>query len=113
MNTVDVRLDEHEYHEVCNLLQLVGVMGTRLQMQGQQPDGKLIRSAFEKIFKQGTNQKFGGVTIHEALDESVKLQSHYAKLLNMYDSGERMQFATAAAWIARLNDCRAREREAK
>ena len=39
-----------------------------------------------------------------ALDESVKLQSHYAMLLNMHDGGERMQFANAAAWIARLRE---------
>jgi len=37
-----------------------------------------------------------------ALERSVKLQSHYAKLLNMYDGGERLQFATAQEWIARL-----------
>lgn len=37
-----------------------------------------------------------------ALGESVKLQSHYAGLLNIYDGGERMQFATADAWMERL-----------
>jgi hypothetical protein len=37
-----------------------------------------------------------------ALDESVKLQSHYAGLLNMYDGGNRMTFATGQAWIERL-----------
>lgn len=38
-----------------------------------------------------------------ALAESVKLQSHYAGLLNMYDGGQRMEFASADAWIARLD----------
>jgi hypothetical protein len=37
-----------------------------------------------------------------ALEESVKLQSHYASLLNQYDGGERMRFATAHEWIDRL-----------
>jgi hypothetical protein len=37
-----------------------------------------------------------------ALEESVQLQSHYAKLLNMYDSGERRGFASADVWIERL-----------
>ncbi len=40
--------------------------------------------------------------LEDALSESVKLQSHYASLLNQYDGGERMQFATADAWVERL-----------
>src|ERR1044071_4528446 len=31
-----------------------------------------------------------------ALEESVKLQSHYASLLNMYDGGRRLTFPSAA-----------------
>lgn len=37
-----------------------------------------------------------------ALKESVKLQSHYAELLNMYDTGERMTFNSVEKWISRL-----------
>ncbi len=37
-----------------------------------------------------------------ALRESVKLQSHYANLLNNYDNGQRLKFETANDWIARL-----------
>jgi len=37
-----------------------------------------------------------------ALKESLKLQSHYAGLLNMYDNGRRMQFDTTEKWINRL-----------
>lgn len=40
--------------------------------------------------------------LHRALDESVKLQSHYAGLLNQYDGGQRLQFADADEWIKRL-----------
>lgn len=39
-----------------------------------------------------------------ALAESVKLQSHYATLLNMHDGGERRPFATVEAWIERLRE---------
>jgi len=39
--------------------------------------------------------------LHKALEESLKLQSHYAELLNMYDGGKRMQFKTPEAWVAR------------
>ncbi len=37
-----------------------------------------------------------------ALEESIKLQAHYAKLLNMWDGGHRLIFPTADSWIARL-----------
>lgn len=37
-----------------------------------------------------------------ALDESVKLQSYYAGLLNDYDGGHRLQFADYRAWMQRL-----------
>jgi hypothetical protein len=39
-----------------------------------------------------------------ALDDSVKLQSHYAVLLNNYDGGKRLTFAGANAWLARLRE---------
>lgn len=39
--------------------------------------------------------------IMNALTESVKLQSHYAELLNMHDGGKRMTF-TAESWIERM-----------
>lgn len=37
-----------------------------------------------------------------ALEESLKLQSHYADLLNNYDGGMRMNFSSAEAWTKRL-----------
>lgn len=40
--------------------------------------------------------------MHEALAESIKLQSQYATLLNMYDGGQRLIFENADAWIDRL-----------
>ena len=40
--------------------------------------------------------------LYRALEESLKLQSHYAELLNMYDGGKRMQFKTPEEWVARL-----------
>jgi hypothetical protein len=42
----------------------------------------------------------------EALEESVKLQSHYASILNMHDGGERLQFETARDWLDRLRAVR-------
>lgn len=41
-----------------------------------------------------------------ALDQSVKLQSHYAGLLNQYDGGSRLQFDSAKDWIERLEEVR-------
>ena len=40
--------------------------------------------------------------IWKALEESVKLQSHYASILNMYDRGERLEFSDAGAWLKRI-----------
>lgn len=37
-----------------------------------------------------------------ALQESVKLQAHYAELLNMHDGGHRLIFLTPEEWLARL-----------
>lgn len=44
--------------------------------------------------------------IFDALYESIKLQSHYAKLLNQYDNGHRLSFVNAYSWIQRLRDLR-------
>lgn len=38
----------------------------------------------------------------KALDESVKLQSHYATLLNQYDGGKRIVFISAESFLNRL-----------
>lgn len=40
-----------------------------------------------------------------ALQESIKLQSHYANLLNMHDGGARMLFGSPEKWIERLREC--------
>lgn len=46
------------------------------------------------------------VELEAALEESVKLQSHYAGLLNQYDGGLRLGFATVEQWLERLRKCR-------
>lgn len=42
------------------------------------------------------------VTAEHALEQSVKLQSHYARSLNEYDQGQRMTFASGKDWVQRL-----------
>lgn len=37
-----------------------------------------------------------------ALEESIKLQSHYAKLLNQYDGGTRISFSSPEEFMERL-----------
>jgi hypothetical protein len=39
-----------------------------------------------------------------ALGELVKLQAHYAGLLNQYDGGQRHPFANAEEWLDRLKE---------
>jgi hypothetical protein len=41
--------------------------------------------------------------LKKALEQSVKLQSHYAEQLNMRDGGKRMTFKDADDWMARLD----------
>lgn len=43
------------------------------------------------------------VRLKTALEESVKLQSHYAALLNSHDNGERLHFENADQWLERLD----------
>jgi hypothetical protein len=44
--------------------------------------------------------------LYIALREALKLQKHYAELLNMHDGGQRRSevFATPETWIARLRE---------
>jgi hypothetical protein len=44
------------------------------------------------------------VELEAALKQSVKLQSHYALLLNQYDGGERRVFTSAREWLDRLRE---------
>jgi hypothetical protein len=39
-----------------------------------------------------------------ALRECVRLQRHYAQLLNAWDGGERRTFYSSEEWIARLRE---------
>jgi uncharacterized Zn finger protein (UPF0148 family) len=42
--------------------------------------------------------------LKEALEELIKLQSHYATLLNGYDDGCRHPFESAEEWMDRLEE---------
>lgn len=48
--------------------------------------------------------------IWEALEESVRLQSHYATLLNMHDGGQRLTFQSPHDWIERLRQVKRESR---
>lgn len=43
--------------------------------------------------------------LYAALESSVRMQSHYASILNMYDNGDRLEFENVDAWLARLQAC--------
>jgi len=49
------------------------------------------------------NQKsYTNDELYKALEESIKIQSHYAELLNIYDGGKRLCFSTIKDWLERL-----------
>jgi hypothetical protein len=50
----------------------------------------------------GGNAHDDPIELIEALERSVKLQSHYAWLLNQYDGGNRIGFVNADEWLQRL-----------
>lgn len=67
----------------------------------------IIRLMKEFLVRQGEENFMTHATesdLETALAESVKLQSHYAVLLNQHDGGERMQFDSGAAWMNRLRE---------
>ena len=47
--------------------------------------------------------------LYYALKESLKLQCHYAKILNMYDGGQRIDNFTFETWINRLSEIQGKE----
>jgi hypothetical protein len=63
---------------------------------------EVIEDAEAVLDALGTAAQQSHADLYEALEESVKLQSHYAMLLNMHDGGERIGFANAEAWLTRL-----------
>ncbi len=63
------------------------------------PDPRARSAAAELL----AMRKAAPLMVH-ALDESVKLQAHYATLLNQHDGGEREVFASTEAWMARLDE---------
>ena len=68
------------------------------------PSGYVEQPSFEDIIA----EKDAWISeLHEALSESVKLQSHYASILNAYDGGRRLPFADAEEWIKRLSEASA------
>lgn len=82
---IDVRniaLKEGRFNEAVFVSHIIAILNYYIQ-ELQQPDLRKLR---------------------EALEESVKLQSHYAKLLNMYDGGQRIIFKDCQAWLDRLKE---------
>jgi len=64
-------------------------------------DNHAVLAEIAEVFKAVARLQYG-------LNESVKLQSHYAELLNMYDHGERIQFDTSEDWLQRIEQIRSR-----
>ena len=69
-----------------------------LEKQHRDAEEKRLQNAVETLVEVVEERD----RLKAALDESVRLQSHYAMLLNMYDGGKRIEFANSEAWLARL-----------
>jgi hypothetical protein len=67
----------------------------------------VLRSYLARVTRnlaRGSAVLYAAGELRIALEESVKLQSHYAELLNMHDGGSRIGFKDGQAWIARLRE---------
>lgn len=87
----------HTIEAFGKLLRACGVAGARatertltLEREAQQAFVSAIDAELQEL--------------QHALAESLKLQSHYAFLLNISDGGRRMQFPTVDSWLKRLRD---------
>src|SRR5580692_8269755 len=58
----------------------------------------MCADAFDRVVGQRDRAEKERDRLRHALEQSVRLQSHYAGLLNQYDGGQRLQFATADEW---------------
>ena len=84
-----------EIHETTGAIMSMGDIAVYVGQPMQDAMEELANFIQEK-------QKTATANLVTALAESVKLQSHYAMLLNGWDGGERLQFPTTQDWINRL-----------
>jgi hypothetical protein len=85
------------------MIAATGQVGIKAGGEDPEPcpnDGEQLRRVTWKEAYENSRQDLQDLMA--ALIESVKLQSHYAKLLNIYDGGQRMQFQSVGEWMARL-----------
>lgn len=51
--------------------------------------------------------------LYKALEESLRIQSHYAKLLNMYNGGQRLKFDSVLNFVLRLRSLESKAQDDK
>lgn len=75
------------------------------QLQAERPN--LLRNIFEQS-RANDELREQVARLTQALTESVKLQAHYAELLNMHDGGKRTVFTSIEQWLQRVTEIKAR-----
>lgn len=75
---------------------------SRLEVRNAELEAKNGRLRAERDAERDRAELWKTAKLDEALEESVKMQSHYAALLNDYDGGKRIVFASADEWLKRL-----------
>ena len=70
--------------------------------QSRQPEIDHFKFNLERVQQHLQHTIAERDALRAALDESVKLQSHYADLLNMYDDGQRIIFKSSKEWLERF-----------
>ena len=75
---------------------------------------KRLQNQRSELFSAANEMQQEIASLKAALEESVKLQAHYAELLNMHDGGKRIVFQSTDDWLARMERIKdAMEKEVK
>lgn len=51
-----ITFEDDEFNEVCELLELITILGSKLWVQGRQPNKEKLSRAFDKLTVQGLEQ---------------------------------------------------------
>jgi hypothetical protein len=65
-------------------------------------DGRLVMDSKQDLVDRIRALEVERDELKEALERLATLSSHYARLLNMHDGGNRQEFKGADEWLARL-----------
>ncbi len=84
---------------------MVSILSDRdLDAMADDIDAAPLVEALRKFLHHHREREIEHTRLRYALEQSLKLQAHYATLLNQYDGGKRLAFTEVDAWLRRLKE---------